>query len=1035
MRPFRYALALLSALLVQTSFTSSARAQAAPAPAPAPKPDGEGDAHVEDGDDERASAPAGAAPAAAPPAADEEPPSDAQLDAEVEKELAAEEAAGASALVKPPAKGKGALVGVVSDAVEHETMPEAQISVVGSKHRTIADFEGRFRLELPPGTYTLRIYVELHKPSVLKNVQVRAGELERYDIDVVPDEAAVDTVEIVQDVDHSSVEGLLLTRQRSASVGDGVGRAEISRSPASNAAQATQRVVGASIVDGRFVYVRGLGERYTSSLLNGAPLPSPEPDRAAIPLDLFPSLILESVTIVKTFTPDVPADFAGGSVRIETRELPTKPLFQLSLGTGFDSKATFRERYTHPGSSTDWLGYDKSTRSLPDGFSKQGFQKGIPRLGHASNDCKANPDPALCVTADDVLNAGRSINSSMHPRVALTPPSYSLTAVAGNGWSLRGDQRLGVLATLNYGRSFRLRRAIRRDFQPDVEPVTGKPMLSTENDIRSVQGEDKVNWGALASVSYWPSTKHRITLSGLHTQLADATTNLSLGTYENLNGEVTTARLRYVSRALDLLQLRGEHDFPALNRATLTWNASYSVASRDEPDTRTTAYQLNEVKQSWSATSNGSGGIHQFSEQSEKQRGGGLDWTQPVTKNPEIAKLKVGGLLSQRERAFSTRRFVLNPITRGGKPELLECGPVYQLNCPEKLYQWGNIGTALSPEENTFKDDAYRATLDSYAGDGMIDATLFDDLRMVVGARVEHTEQTITPWDQYSGEDQPGGTIESTDVLPALSLAYAASKRTKLRVALSETIARPQIRELSPSTYTDYFGGRQLAGNPKLQLTHVQNADLRVEHFPTPREVMAFSFFYKLFDAPIEPYVTSNTIIKFQNAKAARLLGLELESRKSLDFISKKLADLSLIANVTLAHSQIELDPNQGKAGIIVTNEDRAMVNQAPYVVNLALDYENVPAALNLRLLGNVVGPRITRVGTSGLDDEYEQPRYSLDFTGSKGFGKHFQVRLNAVNILNSPIVSTIGKSRNAARETYHEAEGRLYTLTGTYTY
>lgn len=1021
MRHFRYAPTLLTALLLQTSLPCSARAQPAPEPAPAP----DSDEPVDES----------AAPAADEPPADEEMPSDAEMDAEMDKELAAEEAAGASALSKPPAKGKGAIVGVVSDAVEHETTPEAQISVVGTKYKTIADFDGRYRLELPPGTYTLRIYVELHKPSVLKGVEVKANELERFDIDVLPDESSVDTVEIVQDVDHASVEGLLLTRQRSASVGDGVGRAEISRTPASNAAQATQRVVGATIVGNRFVYVRGLGERYTNSLLNGAPLPSPEPDRAAIPLDLFPSLILESVTIVKTFTPDIPGDFAGGSVRIDTRELPTKPLFQLSIGTGFDSKATFRERYAHPGSGTDWLGYDSNTRSLPDGFSKQGFQKGIPRLGHASNDCKKNPDPALCITDEDVLNAGRSINSSMHPRKALTPPNYSFTAVAGNGWTLPGDQRLGVLATLNYGRSFRLRKAIRRDFQPDVEPVTGKAILSTENDIRSEQGEDKVNWGALASVSYWPSTKHRITLTGLHTQLADATTNLSVGTYENLNGEVTTARLRYISRALNMLQLRGEHDFSALNKATLTWNASYSVASRDEPDTRTTAYQFNEVLNSWNATTNGSGGIHQFSDQSEKQRGGGLDWTQPVTKNPEVAKLKVGGLVSQREREFTTRRFVFNPITRGGKPELLGCGPVYQLDCPEKLYQWGNIGTALSPEENTFKDDAYHASLDIYSGYGMVDLAFPGDVRMVAGARVEHTDQTITPWDQYGGEDQPGGVIKSTDLLPAVSLAYSATKKTKLRAAVSETIARPQIRELSPSTYTDYFGGRQLSGNPNLQLTHIKNADLRVEHFPTPREVLAFSFFYKLFDAPIEPYVTSNTIIKFQNAKAARLVGLELESRKSLDFITKQLADLSVIANLTLAHSQIELDPNQGKAGIIVTNEDRAMVNQAPYVVNLALDYENVPLALNVRLLGNVVGPRIIQVGTSGLDDEYEQPRYSLDFTGSKGFGKHFQLRLNLINILNSPIVSSIGKSRNAARETYHEAEGRLYTLTGTYTY
>lgn len=1024
MRHFRYAPALLSALLLQTSLISIVRAQPAPAPAPAPKPEADEGADAEEAPmDDAEEAPKPAPPAGtdkptAPPAeeapADEEMPSDAEMEAEMDKELAAEDAAGASALTKPPAKGKGAIVGVVSDAVEHETTPEAQISVVGTKYKTIADFDGRYRLELPPGTYTLRIYVELHKPSVLKGVEVKAGAVERYDIDVLPDESSIDTVEIVQDVDHASVEGLLLTRQRSASVGDGVGRAEISRTPASNAAQATQRVVGATIVGNRFVYVRGLGERYTNSLLNGAPLPSPEPDRAAIPLDLFPSLILESVTIVKTFTPDIPADFAGGSVRIDTRELPTKPLFQLSLGSGFDSKATFRDRYTHPGSGTDWLGYDSNTRSLPEGFPKRGLGANTPD--------------------EEVLNAGRSFNSSMHPRTALTPPNYSATAVAGNGWSLPNDQRLGVLATLNYGRSYRKRKAIRRDFQPDVEPGTGRAVITEQNDIRSEQGEDKVSWGSLGSVSYWPSMRHRFTLTGLHTQLADATTNVSVGTYENVQGEVRTAQLRYVSRALNLLQLRGEHDFPVLNKATLTWNASLSVASRAEPDTRTTVYDFNDVLDTWTADTTGAGGVHQFSDQSEKQRGGGLDWTQPITKDPDLLKLKVGGLISSRDRDYTTRRLVLTK-KRGADTELFECGAVYQLNCPEKLYQWGNVGTALTVKENTFIDDAYRAKLDIYAGYGMVDATFFDDLRVVAGARVERTVQRITPWNQFTGEDQPGGEIKSTDVMPAVSLAYSATKKSKLRVAVSETIARPQIRELSPSKYTDYFGGRELSGNPQLQLTHIKNADLRLEHFPTPREVLAFSIFYKLFDSPIEPFVTSNSIVKFQNAEGARLIGLELEARKSFEFISKGLADLSAIANLTLAHSQIELDPNQGKTGIIVTNKDRAMVNQAPYVVNIALDYENTPLALNVRLLGNVVGPRIVQVGTSGLDDQYEQPRYSLDLTASKGLGKHFQLRLNAINILNSPWVMTIGKSRNADRETYHEAEGRLYTLTGTYTY
>jgi TonB-dependent receptor len=642
----------------------------------------------------------------------------------------------------------------------------------------------------------------------------------------------------------------------------------------------------------------------------------------------------------------------------------------------------------------------------------------------------------LCISDEEVLAAGRSINSSMHPRTSFTAPNYSLSAVAGNGWSLPGDQRLGVLGTLNYGRSFRRRSYHRVDFQPDVEAGTGRRIISPENEFDGEQGEDKVNWGTLGSVSYWPSTKHRVTLTGLHTQLADATTNLSLGAYENLQGPVQSAQLRYVSRALNLLQLRGEHDFPFLNKATLAWNASYSVASRDEPDTRTTAYNFNDVTNSWSATTNGSSGIHQFSEQSEKQRGGGLDWTQPLLSNPDRAKLKVGGLLSSRDRDYKARRFAFNKKLRGADTALFECGPVYELDCPDKLYQWGNVGTSLSPIETTFPDDAYEATLDIYAGYGMLDFTLLDDFRIVAGARVEHTSQTIDPYSQYTGGDaSAGANIDSTDVLPALSLAYSVTKKTKFRAAVSQTLARPQIRELSPSTYNDYFGSKILSGNPQLQLTHIKNADLRFEAFPTPREVLAFSVFYKLFDAPIEPYVTSNSIVTFQNAEAARLVGVEFEARKSFDFVTKALSDLSVIANLTLAHSQIEIDQDQGKAGIIVTNEDRAMVNQAPYVVNVALDYANDPLGLNLRLLGNMVGKRIVQVGTNGLDDEYEQPRLSLDATASKSLGKHFQLRLNATNLLNAPVLFTLGKHRRADRETYRETEGRVFALSATYTH
>jgi TonB-dependent receptor len=1047
MRSFRLAPALLSLLVVQASFVPSARGQTPPPrqEKPAPKEeevesaDDAEEAPMDDaepappaatsGDKDEAPAPPEkpAVPDEAEPPADEEMPSDAEMDAEMNKELAAEEAAGAAALVKAPPPGKGAIVGVVKDAVEHESTPEAQVSVVGTKLKTIADFDGRYRLELPPGTYTLRIYVELHKPSVVKRVEVKAGALERIDVDVLPDESSVETVEIVTEADKSSVEGLLLTRQRSASVGDGVGRAEISRTPAGNAAQAAQRVVGITVVGNRFVYVRGLGERYTNALLNGMPLPSPEPDRAAIPLDLFPSLILENINVVKTATPDLPADFAGGSVQIQTRELPSKPLLQFSLGLGYDTNATGESRLAQRGSQTDWLGFDSGLRGYPKGFPTYVLAKG------------PKPDGGT-VTDDDILAAGRELNSSMNPQRKSSPPNYSLGVVAGRGWNLGGEQRVGVLASLNYSRAYQRVLANINQYQPDfVEDPDGskRTTVAPTLQLAGERGLDKVNWGALGSVSYWYSQDHRYTLLGIHTQLADSSAQVLQGVYASRGASVATSRLSYVSRALNVVQLRGEDDFKPLNHAQLRWYGWYSMAGRNEPNTRDTAYQFNEDTVSWNSISTPENGSHFFSDQTEKQRGAGLDWAQPLTKDPEDAKLKLGGLASSKDRDFAARRFHFGK-TRGAPNDLFFCpGATYDINCPVPLYQYDNVGPIIGLSEDTKPEDAYKASQDIYAGYLMLDANVIKDLRLVGGARVERTKQDINPYSQFAGGmAPPGAKIDSTDVLPSVSLTYSATKKTKVRAAFSETLARPQTRELAPFVFADFFGAYPISGNPQLQLTYIKNYDLRFEAFPTPSEVLAFSFFAKSFKDPIEPYVVpSGTpgIISFQNAKGAKLIGVELEARKNLEFLHKGLKPLSVIGNVTLTKSRIELDPDQTLQNS--TNQSRAMVNQAPYVVNLSLDYANDDLGLDARLLYNVVGKRIVQVGTGGLDDTYGQPMHTVDATLSKKLGKSFQVKLLGTNLLNQKLRETIGKEDRDDRVTYEGTWPRVITLQGSYTY
>jgi TonB-dependent receptor len=976
------------------------------APPPAPAPPAEGDA--EEGDED---VPAEPEPTE-PPAKTEPEPSEEDISDEALLE-------GEGNPARPPPKGKGVVWGIVSDT--EGPLIEAPIQVVGNKKlQVLTDIEGRYRLELPPGTYSLRISYELHKSVRLERVLVEAGKVTKLDAQLLTDEEAVDTVEIVEEADKGSLEGMTLSRQRASTIGDQVGRGEISKTPAANAAQAAQRVPGATIVGNRFVYVRGLGERYTNSLLNGSPLPSPEPDRAAIPLDVFPSLIIDSLAIVKTFTPDSPADFAGGSVRIQTRELPTKPLFQVSLGLGYNDHATFRDRIAQRGSSTDWLGYDDGTRDMPEVLEGR---------------------PLTALSPSETLEATQGVNSYMSSIESFTPPNHSVSVVAGDGWKLPNDQRLGALVTFNYGRSFSYRDdGVIRTYQQELA-ADGSTVIAPQTDYDVTTGVDKVNWGSLASVSYWPTSNHRLTILGIHTQLADSGAQVVQGFNDGRSTDIVNTRLKYVSRALNVGQLRGEHDFPSLSRARLEWSASLSHASRNEEDTRDTVFQKDQSSGEWLSLTTPDNGSHLYAEQGETALWTGVDWTQPLSEDPEATKLKFGAALNTKSRGFEQRRFHLEYI---GIP--ISCGTTYTADCPDKLFTPQNIDDGnLFLVEDTSDEDAYKAQLDVYAGYGMVDLAVVKNFRVVGGVRVEATNQDLDPYAQFpGGRNLPGTKIEEVDWLPAASLAYSPTKATKARLAYGRTLARPQLREMASFVYAPYFGATPYGGNPNLKLTYINNYDTRFEFYPTLKEVLAFSFFYKTFKDPIENIVVDSGggVIVPQNSPGAKLVGVEFEARKTLEFASQTLKDVSVIANLTLARSQIEMEGGDNLA----TNLSRPMVNQAPYVVNVAIDYANEALGFGARALYNVSGKKIVEVGTRGLDDAYEQPKHTIDVTLTKEFGKHIQLKLNAINILASDTVVTLGPENRDDRvmrvhsvpqglDNVFYDDARVFTLSGSYTY
>jgi len=921
-----------------------------------------------------------------PPA--QAPADDAAAEEVPEDEFLAEEGADPTA---PPAKGMGAVWGVVKDS-NGEPVIEGPVEVVGTKTQVITDLDGRYRLELKPGKYSLRFFYEFHQPLRIE-VNVELGQVTQIDAELEAEEGAeIETIPVETKLEEASLESQNLERQRSASVTDGIGRQEIAKTPDSDAAAAAQRVVGATVEGGRFVYVRGLGERYSNALLFGAPLPSPEPDKAAVPLDLFPALVLDSVNIAKTFTPDMPGDFAGGSVQVETRGVPEKFVFNVSLSGKVNTLTTFQDRLDYAGGSTDWLGVDDGTRAMPD----------LPDYLLARGEEKPNGDR---VSNEDLVQPGRDLNTPMSLRTKNTPPAHAASMVVGNGWLLGGDQKIGVLASLNYKREYQIRDEVLKEYEADEDAELG---YSEKVDFDVERGWSKVDWGAYTSVAYQPAKGHELRLMGLHSQSAQDTATKYEGFDEGLQNSIVATQLDWVQRGLTLGQLSGRHNFKDLNASELGWDLSAARATRDQPDRRDVVYSKlvrpEAGLEGWSYVNGSESGRHFFSNQHEDSYNAKLDYTQPII---DTTKLKAGGLAALKLRDFEARRFALRPSDP--RADALYCdGADYQLDCPTPLFVDENIDGVLQLQEGTQADrDSYEAHLNVYAGYLMGDIEVSEPLRAIGGARMEYTDQVIDPVNQFGGAEAERADLKVTNWLPSAGLVYSATSKSKLRLSYARTLARPQLRELAPFSFADYLGGRLVNGNPDLVLTRIDNIDTRFEYFPTLKEVLAFSFFFKHFQDPIEPVLIpagSNNVLTFRNAAGANLLGVELEARKQLDILTEALRDFSVITNLTLAHSRTDVGEYE-----FVTSPSRPLVNQAPWVFNVSLDYEN-EVGTRARALYNVSGKKLVEVGSDRVPDAYQHPEHSLDLIASQTFAEHWQVKAQAENVLNAQTLITQGK-------------------------
>jgi outer membrane receptor protein involved in Fe transport len=904
----------------------------------------------------------------APPRADGVPPAEDTSAATDEGAVAPPADVTPAADAAPPAvtvpatrRGGTGVRGTVVDAATGDPVIDARVEVVrGATGSAVTGPDGAFWLALPAGEYTLRVTADFYRWRRVRRVTVADGAA-RLTVTLEPDPAAVEIVVVEGRPDARTETAGLQERRRATTVQDAVSAQEISRTADSSAGDAVKRVVSATVVGGRYVFIRGLGGRYSTALLNGVVLPSPDPDAAAVPLDLFPASLLANLTVVKSYTPDLPGSFSGGALKIETNSYPSELEVKLKLSGAFDSEASMRDRPSYPAGDYHWLGFDSGHRALPSSVpDHRPLRVGEPGIDAATAERIAEDFPIIWEQGE---------------RSAL--PNFGLGGHVGDTVPV-GPGKLGYVANVSYGR----KEGLQHIRTTSVRLSEGE--LETRQTMDSRIGTAGVTWGALANAGYELGEDHRLLLFSLYTRSADDRAQTVQGFSESDNQHIEARRLQFVARALSFSQLQGHHRFARMGALSVDWQANLALTTRDEPDTRD--IQFDQLDDGRLRFQNGPGsGERFFSDLDDTSGGGGVDLSLPV--GP--VTLRAGGLAQASAREFGARRFRFNLIGRD---------PAVAFLGPEEMMSPEHIGPDVRIEERTLQTDAYDASQRLTAAYAMSEAAPFDRLRLAGGVRYERMRQELTPGSPFAIEDTPAEGLDRTDEhwLWAATAVAAVTPAMNVRASYGSTLARPQLRELAPFLYFDFARRRAVSGNPALMDTRIDNADLRWEWFWGERELVAASLFQKWFRDPIEQVIVNvaQGDVSYANAEGATARGVELEARATLARVSRALAGFRASANLTLIDSQIDLGDEAGPQ----TSRSRPLQGQSPYVVNVDVGWEGERTSLSL--LYNVFGRRIAEVGIEGLPDVYEQPFHRVDATASQALGEGFRLKLTGTNLL-----------------------------------
>ena len=907
-------------------------------------------------------------------------------------------------------KATGEIAGKLVDSQNGEPLIGANVYLENTTLGAASDLEGHYViLKVPAGEYTLIMSNIGYADTKVTGVKVTAGEVTKLDLAAQSEILTSETITVEARALEDNEASLLKSRQKSYAISDAISAEMITRTASGDAAEAMQKVTGASVVDNKYVYVRGLGERYSITQLNGAELPSSDPERKAFQLDLIPANLLDNIKTVKSFTPDKPGNFTGGAVDIGTKTFPDQFTLKTRIGFQYNAQANGNPDFLmYQGGETDWLATDDGTRAIPEPLKEP--QK-IPLPAEARFDTEKAADLDLYSTA---------FNNIMEVQSETQPVDLGLAVSVGDKIQVGENSTIGYQTNLTYARGYSAYSGGKVGrYRLNVSSSTLNPQLIIEDDA---MGTQEARLGALADISYNITPEQQIGFNLFYNRSGISSARFMIGQWpqeiDDPERPVRNRVLRYVERDIQSYQFRGEHFIDPLLDMSLDWSVSLARTSQDEPDRRH-IFDIMDISDPDNpfytiVGSNFDDPARFWRFLSDKANTYNANISIPFSNWSGLNnKFKMGFNQQDSDRDFSERIFSWFPVNSiynepdvAGDPSRLFDNSNNGVQSVDTLgggallrYNFGNTVYDFSKPRNSYTGDQ---TIRAYYA--MIDLLLTRKLRFIGGARYESTKTTVISAD----ENQDIGFIDEKDWLPSLNFVYSLTNEMNLRIAASKTLARPNFRELAPYSTQEFVNDFILRGNPLLKRTKIDNFDLRWEWFTSPGEVFAVSAFYKEMDNPIEMAFASGTtqsnpIIEYKNVPKALVKGLEFEFRLGLGTLTNTLSDFSLGSNLSLIDSKVDIAQSELNIaqGIDSTFEStRNLQGQSPYILNIDFVYSNQEWGTTASLYYNVFGERLSVVSANITPDVFEQPLPQLDLIISQNLTQNLSLKFTARNLL-----------------------------------